>query len=520
FLVTEGDTLTAPSSFVKSFFETFTPSDSLKGFDPYEKKSISFFKDFFSTDTLVHKRAAKAIDEVKLDSVDFPNLDRAIASENWSDKKYLTTKKSLVGKLGDLDTRASTDLLKKIYDSEGDTVEIQYVVLESLLQQQTQYAFNVFKDIIIADPPVLETNSDYSTNRYNMGRYNYNLRGLDKSSYDNGDFWDELYDSIKLTRTLLPGILPLVNLDDYKWKMMELLERMIDSNLVKPADYEIYFSKFFIEAKQEFRKQVINEKKALIKEASDENINPDGEDDDEGTDFGNRKLETYLKLILPFWNANANVPPFFQQILQSNDKKLKYSTMILMVQDKKPVPDSVLDYFAGMDEYRYTLYSDLKQTDQLKMFPQKYNNQAALARSKLINSKPYNKPDSVLYLDKIPAEFNSVQGFIYFFKYKEKKDDPVWRIATVGLLSKDPKKFEVREPSVPEYGNTDEDQYPNSNFDVTSFTDSKLLDDVPVSLQLNKELKKLLYARRKSAKEFYDIPKTNPDDITSFRSRN
>src|SRR4029453_12635012 len=34
-IATQSDTLTAPSPFVKKFFESFTPADTLKGIDPF-----------------------------------------------------------------------------------------------------------------------------------------------------------------------------------------------------------------------------------------------------------------------------------------------------------------------------------------------------------------------------------------------------------------------------------------------------------------------------------------------------
>ncbi len=172
-LVTEGDTLSAPSSFVKSFFETFTP-DTLKGFNPFEKKSTAFFNDFFSKDTTLRKRAVKSIDQVEVDSADFPHVKRALATINWSDKKYLQTKKSLVNKLGAIKTKSSSDLLKEIYYAAGDTIEMQYAALESLLQQHTRYSFSVFRDIVTAEPPVIDVspgNSDFSLSRF---RFNVN----------------------------------------------------------------------------------------------------------------------------------------------------------------------------------------------------------------------------------------------------------------------------------------------------------------------------------------------------------
>ena len=84
---------------------------------------------------------------MRLDSSDLQHLWRAISSANWSDKKYLDNKKSLIGRMGDIPTQPCSDLLKKLYYAEEDTVELQYTVLESLLQQQTSYAFSVFRDI-------------------------------------------------------------------------------------------------------------------------------------------------------------------------------------------------------------------------------------------------------------------------------------------------------------------------------------------------------------------------------------
>jgi hypothetical protein len=341
-----------------------------------------------------------------------------------------------------------------------------------------------------------------------------------KNNSNDENFWDDLYDSIQLTQSILPDMLPLINVDDYKWKMMTLLGRMIDSNLVVASDYEMYFNKFFLEAKQEYKKQVIVEKQKLIKEASEKNLKADEDDNDtETNDYGNVKLQLYEKLLLPFWKTNASVPAFFKQLLETSDKKLKYNTMLLLIQNRKPVADSILNSFAVLDEYRYTFYNDLEECDQLGLFPKQYNNPVVLAKSKLISAKSYNKPDSVAYLDKLPAEFNFKHGFVYFFKYKEKKDDPIWRIATVGLLSADSTQFEIRDGSL----STDDDYNNDGTFDdydLTSFTETRILENEPVSAQLNRQLKKLLYSHRKSAKEFYDVSKNNLDGFSSLRLRN
>lgn len=511
-LITETDTLTAPSAFIKDFYETFSPADTLKGIDPFTRKSNQFFADFMSNDSVRHKLAVKYIDDIDLDSADFPQLKKAVNSLNWNEKKYLDTKKSLIGKLGDIQTKPSADYLKELYFAAGDTVELQYAALESLVQQQTNYSFTVFRDIINAEPPVL----DFTNNNYNPY---YSFRpGFPRNrkiNYDNGNFLDELYDSLQLTKTILPDLLPLLNLDDYKKTIMQLLGEMVDSSIVKPNDYNNYFSKFLIEAKQEMKKQAIAEKKKAIEKAEEDKkednpISLTGDDDEK--DYGNDDLSLYATLLLPYWGTNANVQPLIQQMLRSNDKRLKYSITLLLIRNNKPYDDSLVTYFASLDDYRYELYTDLKEMKKLDKFPVLYFNHLDLGRSSLIEKKSSDKPDSLLYLDRLKTEVRGKKGYVYFYKYKTKKDDISWKLAMVGLVPEDPKKFEFDTEKMntalsPDFSLFDQDQ--NARYNLTRFTDTKVDNDEPLRLQLNKELKKIIYSLHKSGKEFYEDDSDN-----------
>lgn len=507
-LGTESDTLSQPSDFVKKFFETFTPADTLEGINPFEKKSKLFFEDFMSNDSLLHKRAVKHIDAIDLDSTDLQQLKKAIAWINWKEKKYLDTKKSLIEKLSYIKTNAASDYLKELYFALDDTVQLQYAALESLLQQKTSYAFSVFRNIINTEPPVLvsgDRDNDFSfTSTVSV------LRNMGKYHYSNGSFLDELNDSLKLTRTILPDLLPLLNLDDYKSSIMKLLGEMVDSNLVNTKDYEMYFSKFLIEAKQELKKQSVAEKMRSIKKAEEskqEKKNTSWYSEEEEKDEGNEDLSLYATLLLPFRETHAAVKPLIEQMLNSNDKQLKYNTMLQLLQHNKPFPDSMLNYFGSLDEYRYVLYNDLKKLKKPGRFPEMYNNHLDLGRSRLLNKKSYGKPDTVVYVDRLKAEYKNKKGFIYFFKYKTKKDDMIWKLAVVGLTPEDPNLFEFEDST--KFGNnlfsySLYSQYSYNQYDFTEFTDTKIGQDEPLLKQLNKALKKMLYSRRKSALKFYD----------------
>lgn len=511
-LETMGDTLSKPGSFVSNFFESFMPGDTVKGSNPGEKKAKIFFEDFFSKDTLQHKRAVVNVNSLEFDSTDFPKLKKAIQTLTWKEKKYMDAKNDFVWKLSNIKTKEASDYLSEIYYAAGDTIELQYTVLEALLDQQTAYSFHVFKEIMIHEPPVLNVSSksNYnSTNSQGRRKYRYNpvypsnIRLTTTVDYGNGNnygmpsFFSALSDSLKLTAAIAKDLLPLINIDDYEQPVMELMGTLIDSNLLSAKDYEMYQSKFLIEAKQLLKKQVISEKNKSIEEAKkgdEDKVNYYNYGTDE--DYGNKDLSLYATLLLPFWEKNPAVPQFINQLLTSNDKRLKYNTALLLLRNKKPLPDTMLNYFAATDEYRYELYSDLKENKLLTLFPAAFNTQVELAKSKLLNQQSgYTKADSIEYIDKLSLKHKDRSGYVFFFKYKLKKDDNNWKLASVGIIPGDPKQFEFEKEN---------DYIRELAYDFTEMTGTKIDTEMPIKNQLQKALKKLLYSRRNSAAEFYN----------------
>jgi len=413
----------------------------------------------------------------------------------------------LIGKLDDITTREATDYLKSLYYAAGDTIELQYSILEMLLQQKTNYSYTVFRDIITNEPPVLNVGNSHKWS--GSSPLIPNVASSRSIDIDNNSFLDELYDSLKLTRTIFPDLLPLVNLDDYKYTIMQLTAKMADKKLVTAKDYEIYFSKFLLEAKQELKKQSIAEKRRAItkaEKAKETNKPAIISYEEESKDFGNDRLNLYTALLLPFLESKPTVKPLIDQLLSSTDKKLKYRTLLALIRTEKPYPDTLLNYFAKLDDYRYDLYSDLKEMDKATKFPGKYNNQTDLAKSRLLDEKSYGAPDSLVFIDKLPATVKNKKGFIFFYKYKLKKDDAGWKLATVGLVPENPAQFEFDEDD-----DNDSDEYSlldeaasRNRYDFTGFRDTRLKIDQPVEDQLRKELKRMVYSKRKSAKEFYE----------------
>jgi uncharacterized protein YbaP (TraB family) len=504
FVRSYGDTLSQRSAFVQSFFDSFAPADTVKGVDR-NKKSALFFSDFFSADTSLHKRAVKNIEQVDLDSTDFASLKRVIESLSWKERKYLDVKTSLIGRINEMPGREASDYLKQIYFAAEDTIDLQYAALNGLLNQQTAYSFAVFRDIMTNEPPVLnvQSSNSYSSVRnvrttITVGVFDEDDDGEDRINAPS-NFLGGLYDSLQLTQTIFKDLLPLINLNDYEAPMMNLLKVMVDSNLVSAKDYETYLPKFLLEAKQELKKQVIKEKAKSIEKAQQDEEDRE-RDYGMNEDYGNRRLMLYASLLMPFWDRNPSVQPVLKQLLQSSDKRLKYETTLLFGQYNKPLPDTLLSYFAALDEYRYELYMDLRRKEKLSLFPQAYNNHLALAKSELM-SNSNNKEDTIVYIDRLPAQLKGKKGWVYFFRYRNKKEEGSWKLAMAGLVPQEGKEYLFSTKGRYEY---------DAGLDLTQLTNTKIDLDEPLQEQLQKALKKKIYAKRRSAASFYEGGERSP----------
>jgi hypothetical protein len=510
-LRTEGDTLSKQSAFISDFFGSFMPSDTVKGTNPLEKKTKLFFQDFFSRDTLLHRRAVVNVSKLDFDSTDFLQLKKCIQSLSWAERKYMDVKNDFIGQLSSVKSKESADYLKNIYYAAGDTVDFQYTALTALLQQQTAYAYQVFKDIMINEPPILDVDNSggltyttgrrsgrsygYSAYSYTSNRYRYDY---DDDDFNGQNFLDDLSDSLQLTATIFKDLLPLMNIHDYEQSIMNLAGTLIDSNLISGKDYEIYETKFLIEARQLLKKQMILEKnKSIEKAQKDGEENSNTYNYSEGSnDNGNDQLSLYATLLMPFWDKSPSVQQLVTQLLKSDDKRLKYNTAMLLLRNHKALPDTMLNYFAGLDDYRYELYADLQNYKLSTLFPSKFNSPVQLAKSKLLDiSNDYNRPDTLVYLSKLPVQFKERTGTVFFFKYKDRKDDNNWKIASVGIIPNNPKQFE--------FDNRKLNYWQERQYDFTNFTNTKIENGSPIEEQLKKALKRILYSKRNSATEFY-----------------
>ncbi|MDR3714339.1 MAG: TraB/GumN family protein [Puia sp.] len=455
------DSLGEPSEFIGRFFGSLRPLDKRMGETIFSSKLDYFFRDFYSKDSVVSKRAKEAIPNIYFGPRGVPALLKAISSLTYNDKDYFTVKNRLINELGYISDSASVDEvvagLKTVYDRAGDTSIFQNAVFKSLARNKTRQAYDMLKRLLLQDPPVFENSSDYSY------------------------LFQDLGDSLALARTLFPELLQLSSVDDYKDNIQSLLVSLVDSGYLKGPDYESYFNKIYFDAKIQWKKQEERDEKKLQKKGDDnEEGSWDGADKTEDADNG---LDDFAVLLQPFYDKNPVVPRFFEKLLRSRDETVRLNTVVLLIRHHIPVADSIIQTLAANDQYRSLLLKKLKRVGQENKFPDKFRNQQDIARSQLVSNRKESDFFALQYVDKKLVQLHRNKGYVYFFKYKVGRDDD-WQMGISGL-----QPFDLREV--------------NNDNELVRLTNKKIKPDQPTLEQFDKQLKRLLVSRHKGAASFY-----------------
>jgi len=456
------DTLQEESEFIQKFYASLRPLDKKTGESLFSNKLSLFFHDFYSSDSLLNKKARNAIPNVYFGSKGVSDLLLAIRTLPYNDKDYFDTKTKLINELGYISDKEIIQKvvagLKDIYEAAGDTSTIQNAVIKTLSENKTRESYELLKTLLVQDPPVFNNPSDYSY------------------------LFQNLEDSLNLARVLFPDLLQLYSVDDYKENIRSLLTSLVDSGYLHASNYDTYFNRILFDAKIQLKKQNAKDEKKLQKKNEDINgINSESlEKPDE--DYYNA-MEEYAILLIPFYDKNPAVAGLFDKLLKSGDISLRLSTIVLLLRNNKKVADSIIQSLATNDQYRNTFLTRLEAIGKESLFPPQYKNQSAITKSQLVNSHGTGEFAAIEYVDKQFIRFKQSKGWIYFYRYKIQNDDD-WEIGLSGLQPAD----------LNEVG---------SNDDLVRLTGKKIKPDQSLLPQFNEQLKRFLFSKHRSAVSFY-----------------
>jgi len=471
-IVSLGDSLAPGSDFIHRFYTTFRPLSGKPAPSVFASKLDLFFRDFYSKDSLVAKRAKTAIPNIYFGTAGVPALLTTINTLPYNGKDYFETKTKFINELGYINDSAAIPTvvsgLKTVYERVGDTSTFQNAVLKALAHHKTRAAYALLKQLIVQDPPVFDNTSDYTY------------------------LFQDIGDSLVLARTLFPELLQLATVDDYKANIQSLLANLVDSGYLHASDYESYFSQVYFDAKIQWKKQEGKDEKRLQKKDDDKDEDSsDGDNDDNASN----DLDDYAVLLEPFYDKNPTIPHFFDRLLRSKDAGLRLKTAILLLRHNHQVADSIFLTLAGADASRSRLLRCLTAIHKENRFPKAGKTQESIARSLLVASHGNSDFSDIQLVDKRPAQFKQIKGLVYYFKYKVNRDDE-WQIGLSAFQPLNSKEV-------------------NTDPEFVALTGKRLRADKSVLEQFDQQWKRFLFSRRRSAATFFldnDYYTNRPDE--------
>lgn len=460
------NTLTPLSTAQQDFFNTLAIIDNDTSFSIYKSKSNIFFKDFYSTDSTISKFAKSNIERVRFTQKDLPLLTTAINNLSINTKKYFDTKTALIKAINDIEpSEAISDTLQSLYVRCSDTATFQNAIITAMSNNLHKKSYKYLANIIDSDPPIFDNDDDA------------------KKLFTN------LQDSMQLTKTILPQVLQLVNLDDYKIQVYNLLEAMLDSNIITTKDYESIYNKIYFDAKIELKKIIAaNEKRLTNKDEDNNSSNADYLNNYSSSYNSNgfstsNNIKLFAKLLIPFWNSNQNVEAFFNKLLTVKNTNIKLDAAMVLDKNNKPVLSTIWSEIANDKETQIDLLNYAISNKKIYIFPAELLKQSLACKNILSNNY---KKDSLEYLNiYLPISLKAKKGNVYFYKYKNNEKDIDWKIAYCGV-----------QPL-----NTNEVTADNT---FKTFSDKILKTNKTIEEQVSKIIKEEQYSDRKSSSKFLD----------------
>jgi uncharacterized protein YbaP (TraB family) len=449
------------SSFIAAFSNSFGWDGSPAKGNLFANKQDLFFRNYYSTDSLVHKKAKMALPSVYFDKTGFPRIIEAIGKLKPQSPDYYETKAKFINELGYITDSTVTDALtarlKQMYLDAGDTTLFQNSILKSLARMGRPAATALFKELILQDPPAFESKSEYI------------------------DLFSVYTDSLKLATALFPELLNLTAIEDFKSPVRQLLAALADSNYIAPALYEDFVGNIYFDAKITAKKMQYAQESVQGQDREENSYGQAYRSANEN--MLNADMLTYVKLLAPFYNKNPNLPKFFDKLLTQNNLPVKMQTALSLLKYKQPVADTVWKALAREKNFRSELWAQLKDAGRTDLFPAQYRTHEVIA-SDLINASYGSRLDTVALLNHSPVVQKNKAITTYFFKYKLKQSED-WKLGLSSVLQEKGRSAEG-------YG------------ELMLLSNKKLATSAAgLNKQIEEQLKKLLISRTNSGREFY-----------------
>ncbi|MGZ4158331.1 MAG: TraB/GumN family protein, partial [Bacteroidia bacterium] len=253
-LSTMSDTLSKPSDWVSTFYDSFLPDDTLLSKSTFTDKVPEFLNDLASTDSTTKEKVNALYDVIKFEDKNAESLMKFISGKDFNNAS-LEVRTSLINSLGTLKNPKITPFLQTEYSKYLDSVSLQLAILNALASQKTKEANLAFVQLLKTETPLSD----------------------DEGAI--GNIFNPFYDTLKIAKNMFPQLFDLTKYPEYKNNIYSLLSSLLDSSLIN--------SQFYVEQKKDILRQANEELKRQM--TSEENNT--SSTSTTSTDYGNVEKE-------------------------------------------------------------------------------------------------------------------------------------------------------------------------------------------------------------------------------------
>jgi len=376
------DTIDKPSRFVKEFFDNFTPLDTVVGKSMLRDKTSDFFAALRKNDSIV----INGYEFISFQNKHADSLKYYIENFDFKDdKKHIQS--FLIQKLGKLNDPNSIDFFKRFYAKSYNNSDAQTKILKSVTKNADEKSVALLLELLSKDLPL-------TTNRHEIRQ-----------------IFRPYMDSLPMAKKLYPELLDYSTIEEYKSPIFSLLAKLVDKNLIKPKSYKKY------------RKQILNDAKIQLKRqlGRSNNFNGSGTFGSQGN-VTNAILEDYAVLLYPFINEK-DVTQFYNRLLLLKNNRIKTTYLALLAKDEVELPAGMLSDLAADINARLFLFDKLKKIGKLKLFPQEFRTEKALAEANIYEYANFDKKqDSIAFVVQKPLTHRGKSYTGYYFKTRNNQE--------------------------------------------------------------------------------------------------
>lgn len=426
------DSIKGNSDFVSNFINTFEITDTIRKTEIFNKKGYRFIADFISKDSVRRNSSIKYLEDIEFSKSDFSDLCKIIDTISMKgDAAPIRT--ALIEKLSEIDSASDLTIpyLQKLYNRFYDTAYLQIVILKAIASQKNTSAYQTIKPILANDLPISDDDDEMESMLYAFS------------------------DSLKLTKLILPELITLTSIYEYRNSAYKMLSLMKDSGIINESDYVNIHDRLVFETTIEYKRMMA----ALTKddnvsggyEAASSYYNMKGYRIPENADrrnsyayedyYSENLLSDILDLSLPLYTKSKTLQTVVNKILLVTNNNKRLSLMPVLLKYNLYFHDSVFLSLAKNKDTRNELYSILDHSKKLNKFPKEFLNQKDFVLAELYaNSNEYYKIDTVSFISTKNLILGKDTSLVYLYKFQI-EDDPNWFLFVSSSLPTDTTKL-------------------------------------------------------------------------------